>query len=254
MLCVFSQNKRRRAKKREEKRANGVGGGRRRRNSSGGSYSSGDDAGPELDGVDQTSNLNTSTKPQQKSNKQAKSVKTDGQEMSAHEPPETKREKMNPEKKAFVIEEKDLRKKEAEEAEEPGETTTGSIIREAAVDAAASSVDIVNEKEVFKDPEQLMSAGDSGSNTAHIPNSKSVPQRKSKNKKKKTKGKQQQVKLVSDGSQDDDDQVADETKTAELDGGVATAGTALKWDEGSTGEHRTQCAFEFSNSLVFDLD
>ncbi len=249
------KNKRRRARKREEKKAQGKG-GRRRRTSSGGSYSSDDhsSAGQPEDCDLGDNDLDPHVIKASTKYAQAKENKADTGIKTGHTPPETKRTQKQDPTEADVT--KDL--KGVEEQKVDGSAESGDIELQSrkapATPNATSITNDVNAKEVFRDCKLPLSGGDVASNDkAPGGNGK----KKSKNKKKnRNKHKTTANLSQSEDEQAAEDEAADENKTPEGENGEP--GTLLSWEGAQLpaggNEHRTQCAFQFANSLVYDLD
>ena len=278
------KNKRRRARKREEKRCQGKD-GRRRRTSSGGSYSSDDlsstgqpeefDLGDnDLDPhTRKVSNKNTSGNNEE-------GFEKDDEVKSAHTPPETKLQ--NKEDEPFRAQAVEVHTGELKNLREgsnngqiadapveldsvelqdrqfhPGPTVCSVINGQ---DNNANKIeDTVNENGVFRDPKPK-SDGD------NVPDSKNNScensSKKSKNKKKKHKYKQVKS-IISEGSNDEDDRSERDQTSSTAEGKnedkPPEADTLLRWEDANPqaddcNEHKTQCAFQFSNSLMYDLD
>ncbi len=279
------KNKKRRARKREEKYGkNGGKGGRRRRTSSGGSYSSDDLSGHAEDVLVGDAELNA-----QESNESAKvkentkkNAKESEDAKTAHTPQETKDKSgenvaKKPESIVTPVLESsgdDLRESgisENQEApaaagSEEGKPQSGNP----AVKPDESSItennelktdDIADENEVFRDPKSNESGDNKPDVKANNPGDAVVVNdggnngnnsKKSKNKKKNKKNKQ--VKLISEISTDEDDkkpESEEENKTPE-----EKSETILNWGDkqAANNVHKTQCAFDFSNKLMYDLD
>ena len=277
------KNRRKKARKREEKRSKGKG-SRRRRTSSGGSYSSDDlsSSGKPEEFQLGDADLDPHTKVTKKGTGDVRrGSPVDDEVRFAHSPPETKSQSKS---KQLVAQEeaaatdtnvlenkKDLRedckrvqKRNAPRkpsdvtqiGNEPPVKPDGNSITNGH-DASANQTDIIDEKDVFRDP-KLNHGGDNAP-CVNVSSDENSSNTKSRNRKRKNKNKQ--VWVISGGSEDEDDKseenkVANEAEDEEQK--VAKADTKLKWEESKhqadSNEHKTQCAFQFSNSLMYDLD
>ena len=266
------KNRRKKARKREEKRSNAKG-GRRRRTSSGGSCSSDDlpNAGkPEEfelgdDDIDphtlqqgfkedekiKSSHTPQETKPQKKESKSAVQKQVDPKNTNVRRDEYLREDSENGKKVETPAEPGDV---VLQGGEPPVNPTVNSISD--VQDTSANKINIITENEVFRDPKPK-SGGDNAPDTKASPN-ENGSNKKSKNKRKKNKNKQ--VELISGGSGDEDDKSEGEKMSEaaeEKDEETSPkADTMLKWEESKQNgnEHKTQCAFQFSNSLMYDLD
>ena len=276
------KNRRKKARKREEKKSKGKG-DRRRRTSSGGSYSSDDlsSSGKPEEFQLGDDDLDPHTKVTKKGTGDVRrGFPVDEKVKSAHSPPETKSQSKS--KQIIAQEEaaadtnvlenkKDLREdcklvQKGNTSRNPRDVTQigneppvkpdGNSITNGH-DASANQIDIINEKDVFRDP-KLNHGGDNAP-CVSVSSDENSSNKKSRNRKRKNKSKQ--VWVISGGSEDEDDK-SEENKISDAaedeEQKVTKADTKLKWEESKhqtdSNEHKTQCAFQFSNSLMYDLD
>ena len=277
------KNRRKKARKREEKRSKGKG-GRRRRTSSGGSYSSDDlsSSGKPEDFALGDDDLDPHTEVSEKGTGDVRrGSPVDEKVKSAHSPPETKSQSKS---KQLVAQEeaaatdanmlenkRDLREdgKRVQKgiaprkpndvtqiASEPPIQPNGNSITNGH-DVSANKIDIIDEKEVFSDP-KLNHGGDNGP-TVSVSSDENSSNKKSRNRKRKSKNKK--VRVISGGSEDEDHK-SEENKvtnaTEDEKQKVTKVNIKMKWEQSKhqadTNEHKTKCAFQFSNSLMYDLD
>ena len=267
------KNRRKKQRKREEKRC-----GRRRRTSSGGSCSSDDVpvAGKpeEYDLGDNDLDPHAMQSAQKTTEIETKEgLKEDEKVKSAHTPQETKVQKKEENrlvavkqadaKNTGVLKNKDLREsiengQKITTLVEPGDVAQGgkspanftaNSIRD--VYDTSAKIDTVSEKEAFRDPKPK-SGGDHAPEITNF--NENGSNKKAKNK--RTKNKNKQVKLIAGGSEDEDDKSEGEKTPEAAEEKPKKTDTILKWEESKQkgNEHKTQCAFQFSNSLMYDLD
>lgn len=268
------KNKRKNARKRDERTMRKMN-SRRRRTSSGGSYSSDDLSSSGH--PDEFDLGDDDLDPHAAQHSEKKDMKKDENAKSAHTPKETKqqvkKESSVAKNKAAAVnhtgvreqnknlgEDGDSGQKADVSAEQLGakqlDEERSSVLPPSSItnenDTSANKVEIVNEKEVFRDSRPKSEGYQTPDKECSATEGRG--HKKSKNKRRKQKNRQ--VRLISGGSDDEDDKSSGDkvSETAEKGKKETQDDSVQKSKSDESNEHKTQCAFQFSNSLMYDLD